>query len=254
MYHDIESFYRSKEWEAFRAGIIAQRVDPSTGSTLCSHCGKPIVRRGDIILHHIEELTPENVLLPEKSLSPENVEIVCLDCHNREHKRFGYHHGGTNRARREVVVVCGAPCAGKSTYVSAHAQRGDLVVDIDRIWEMVGLHPQYDKPDELKEIVFSIRDALFDAVKYRQGHWRTAWIIDGGATEGKRQRLLRRVGGEKIIFLSTPQAVCLERSKGKGVLWGDYVRNYFSQFDGVPDYAEKIDGENPTGEPTPGSL
>lgn len=37
-----------------------------------------------------------------------------------------------------VRVVTGPPCSGKSTYVDEHANRGDLVIDLDRIAYAVG--------------------------------------------------------------------------------------------------------------------
>ncbi len=74
-----KAFYKSKEWERCRAGYIKY-----VGG-LCERC----LSRGDIvpglIVHHKCYLTPENITDPATTLSYDNLELLCLDCHNKEH-------------------------------------------------------------------------------------------------------------------------------------------------------------------------
>ena len=74
-----KAFYKSKEWERCRAGYIKY-----VGG-LCERC----LSRGDIdpglIVHHKCYLTPENITDPAITLSYDNLELLCLDCHNKEH-------------------------------------------------------------------------------------------------------------------------------------------------------------------------
>jgi 5-methylcytosine-specific restriction endonuclease McrA len=52
---------------------------------ICERCGKPAE-----IAHHKVYLTAANVLDPEISLNPKQLEAVCLACHNEIH----YGNGG----------------------------------------------------------------------------------------------------------------------------------------------------------------
>ena len=47
-----EQFYKSKQWESFRKVIIADRSD-ADGFVHCAHCGKPILHKYDLIVHHV---------------------------------------------------------------------------------------------------------------------------------------------------------------------------------------------------------
>ena len=76
-----KAFYRSKAWEICRAGYISYRRG------LCEDClANGIYTPGDTV-HHIIELTPDNINDPEISLSWDNLRLVCRDCHAKEHKR-----------------------------------------------------------------------------------------------------------------------------------------------------------------------
>ena len=72
-------FYKSKEWQRCRASYIS-----SVGG-LCERClKKGIVRPGKIV-HHKEYISVENITDPIILLNPDNLEYVCLECHNRIH-------------------------------------------------------------------------------------------------------------------------------------------------------------------------
>lgn len=70
-------FYQSKAWRKCRAGYIAERRAIDGG--LCERCRQV----PGYIVHHKVWLTPQNINNPDISLCHDNLEYVCLDCHNR---------------------------------------------------------------------------------------------------------------------------------------------------------------------------
>ena len=123
-----EQFYKSKQWEAFRKVIIEQRID-ADGYVHCCECGKPILQKYDLIIHHKQELSEANVNDVMVALNPDNVECICFKCHNKIHERFTEGHGATAKpVRKHVYIVYGSPAAGKSTWVHSVASQYDLVV------------------------------------------------------------------------------------------------------------------------------
>ena len=69
------SFYNSGAWKAVRREVL--RRDHYT----CKHC----YRRASEV-HHIIELTPDNLHDHTVSLNPDNLEALCHDCHTKETK------------------------------------------------------------------------------------------------------------------------------------------------------------------------
>ena len=67
-------FYHSTAWKRLSRAFLLSR------NYICERCGKPAE-----IAHHRRYLTAENVLNPDVSLNPDNLEALCLDCHNTEH-------------------------------------------------------------------------------------------------------------------------------------------------------------------------
>lgn len=223
----LQAFYKSRVWEKFVECLRADRAGPD-GLVICEHCGRPILRKYDCIGHHTEELTDDNVDNVSVSLNPDNVVLLHFRCHNEIHKRFGY----AVRAVQRVYIVYGAPCAGKSAFVSEVAEPGDLVVSMDRLWAAIRADKcgQYEKPAELKQNIFGLRDLLIDMIRVRRGRWDNAYIIGGYPLQGERERLAEIVGADKIIFVDTPKDVCLLRAKEKSDEWTQYVENWFDRY------------------------
>ena len=69
-------FYNSAAWLKCRADYI------SKVNGLCERCPKPTE---GLILHHKIELTPDNINDPNVALNQDNLEFLCLDCHNAIH-------------------------------------------------------------------------------------------------------------------------------------------------------------------------
>ena len=230
-----KQFYKSKKWEAFRQVVIDQHTD-ADGFVHCAECGKPIINKYDLIIHHQQELSEDNVDDAMIALNPDKVQCVCFKCHNKLHDRWQGGNGGWKPAKKHVYIVYGAPCAGKSTWVLGTATADDLVVDMDSIWQMISINDRYDKPAALKAVAFQIRDTLYDIIKYRSGRWQDAYIITGGALKGDRERLQQRVGADDMIFIDTPIEVCLRRLSDRKMtdeqkdLWKSFIVDYFHKF------------------------
>ncbi len=243
-----QQFYKSKKWLDFRKVIVAQRTD-ADGYVHCADCGKPIVKPYDLIIHHKQELSEANVNDATIALNPANVEIVCFRCHNKEHERFGFNRTSAGRnVKKHVYIVYGSPCSGKSSWVSEVADPEDLVVDLDNIWQMVSINKPFEKPAALRSVVFQIRDALYDVIKYRSGKWHNAYVITGGALQGDRDRLQQRIGADDLIFIDTTQEECVKRIQLKfddplmRAKWYEYIVDWFQQYQ--PEYEHPPTMEN----------
>lgn len=232
----LQEFYKSKAWEAFRMVVINNRTNPD-GFVHCAVCGKPILKPYDLIVHHKQELTEANVNDAMISLNPDNVECVHFRCHNKLHERFGYNKTSAGRnVRKHVYIVYGSPCAGKSTWVHENATQNDLIVDLDNIWQMISINDRYVKPVTLRSVVFQMRDAMYDVIRYRSGKWHNAYIITGGALKGDRDRLMQRLAADDCIFIDTSQKECINRAilrdlpEGQLDEWIKYINNWFETY------------------------
>ena len=74
-----QAFYHSTDWKKCR------KAYKSFAGGLCERCwAKGIVRPGKIV-HHKEYITKDNIDDIKILLSFDNLELLCMDCHNKEH-------------------------------------------------------------------------------------------------------------------------------------------------------------------------
>lgn len=223
-YAILKSFYDSEEWQKFRLNIFVER------GRVCETCGKTIIDSKECEVDHYPiELTPENVRDVTISLNPENVKVRCHNCHNKRHNRFGF------SSNHRVYIVFGPPLSGKHTYVQGNIQRGDIVADMDRLYEAVSTLPSYDKPDNLLQNVFGLFNLLIDNIKTRFGKWNNAWIIGGYADKYKREKLANDLGAE-LVFCDVSREECLRRLETdedrlyRKDEWRGYIEKWFDGY------------------------
>lgn len=222
----LSTFYQSDEWKRFRENVIAERLTED-GLTIDEVTGKPIFKRFDIILHHKEHLTEENVNDYNISLNPDNVQIV-------SHRTHNLIHGNNYSGRREVYLVYGAPLSGKSTYLDSVRQSGDLIVDVDRIRQCVSGEATHIIHPKLNALVFEIRNMLLDAVRVRKGKWIRAYIIGGYPLATERKRLCAETGAVEV-FVEASKEECFERLEAEPDnrdkdLWRKYIEEWFERY------------------------
>lgn len=224
---NLETFYKSKEWEKLVERLRIERVNES-GELICEYCGNPIVRKYDCIGHHKIELNEENVQDAEISLNPDNIVLIHFRCHNMIHQRFeGF--------RQKVYLVYGAPCSGKSEFIRKTAFEDDLVVDIDRIYDAISNGGRYSKErnrrtNRIKQNAFGVRDCLYDQIRTRTGRWRNAYIVGGFPLRNDRDRLCDLLRAEPVYIQATKEE-CIERAiKERPDNWIGFINEWFENF------------------------
>lgn len=227
MFTSLSQFYNSTEWRTLRQRLIAERANPEDGILYCEHSGVPLLRSYDIVAHHVQPLTRQNVNDYSISLNPSNIMLVSQRAHNEIHARFGY------TTQRKVYIVTGAPCSGKTTFALENKGNSDLIVDVDNIWEAV-TGKRYYKPNALKAIVFAMRDTLLETVRTRAGSWEKCYIVTGLPLAAERERMLKLYDAE-LIHIDTDKETCLQRlyadEKRRDCVkeWEGYINDYFTR-------------------------
>ncbi|MGJ9383223.1 HNH endonuclease [Salipaludibacillus sp. CF4.18] len=80
-------FYNSNAWRKCRQAYFLSHYG------LCERCSN-----SGKIVHHVVYISPANINDPSITLNHENLELLCQDCHNREH------HGSGEELIRDDVM------------------------------------------------------------------------------------------------------------------------------------------------------
>lgn len=222
--------YKTKEFLQVKEIIKAERTNED-GEILCEMCGKPIYSSYDMICHHKEEITTENMNNPSVTINKSNLQLVHRKCHDEHHNRFSV-------IQRKTIFVHGNICSGKTSYVRSIATSNDLIVDMDSIWQMISNCRRYEKPNRLKSVVFAVRECLYDQVRNArmQNGWINTYIISSEARAMERKRLYQKLGVDEVIHIDTPMETCLERlyndDERKHVISENekYIREYAERY------------------------
>ena len=86
------AFYKSTAWKACRAAYVKQK------GGLCERCLARGLAVPGVIVHHKTHITLETINDPTVTLNPDNLELLCRDCHGDQHRGF---------ERRWTVDECG---------------------------------------------------------------------------------------------------------------------------------------------------
>jgi len=243
-YESTAQFYRSEPWQACKAQVLHERTK-ADGAIYCEHCGRLILKgfnpnannnAGAIVFHHKIPLNAYNVNDASISINPANIAVLHWACHNEVHGRFG-HGGGNNIPEKKVYLITGAPLSGKTTWARERSAEGDIILDIDDLWQAISGQPRYTKPNSLKPIVFAARDEIKGLIARGAGTWRNAFIIEGLPAKMDRQRETERYKAHntEIITMNTEQAECLARlhanPNGRNVKdYETYIAQYFARW------------------------
>ena len=226
-FNSLAQFYNSDVWRDLRLLIMNERA--RNGVIYDEYNGEPIYKPFDVVAHHKQEITMQNVNDVSISLNPDNIMLVSHRSHNAIHARFGFGN------YKKIYYVYGAPCSGKSTFVQSVKGNSDLIIDIDLIWQALNGGNKYEKPDSLKSAVFAVRDLLFEKAKQRAGTWQRCYISEGGAGKAERERRINALGAEPI-FVQASKEQCINNLMQDNERiavreqWIEYINKWFDVY------------------------
>lgn len=211
----LKAFYSSKVWRDLTYKLKVERGGKSERS------GDRPLHFSGLIGHHKIALTEQNVDIAEIALNPDNIEIITFAEHNAEHRRFG--------TKSNVYIIYGSPFAGKRQMVKDMMQQGDIVLDIDSLWQAVTYGD--DKPNGIKYNVFKLRDCLLDQIKTRYGKWVDAYVIGGYPDKYERERVSEEFNA-KLIYCESTKEKCINRfiESGKPEVWLGYIEEWWRKY------------------------
>ena len=97
-----QAFYGTQKWKDIRR---AYRKSVGGLCERCLACG--VIRPGKFV-HHKIHMTDENMDDPTIALSFDNLELLCIECHAKEHDshRYTVDVNGGCHCKREAPLVC----------------------------------------------------------------------------------------------------------------------------------------------------
>ena len=109
-----------------------------------------------------------------------------------------------------VTLICGPPCAGKTTYAQTHAKPGDLIVDWDLIAQRLGSPTTHTHRRIYRQRADAEVRRLCDEIK--AGLHPTAWVIRSLPDPHQRQQWAASLGA-RVVLLDEPDHVLTQRAR-----------------------------------------
>lgn len=76
-----KAFYKSAAWKSCRESYYRSK------GGLCEDCLERGIITSGAEVHHVQELTPDNIMDPNITLSWDNLRLLCHDCHAKRHAK-----------------------------------------------------------------------------------------------------------------------------------------------------------------------
>lgn len=131
------------------------------------------------------------------------------------------------------VIVAGAPCAGKSTYVWEKTEPGDLVYDFDTLHQSLSGLNSHAHSEAIRPYVLAARDAVFAQL---ETHLQQPFLaITSSPKKTAVEALAARLSAE-IVFLDVSLDEAHRRADidSRPEVWHAYIDNWFSNSDFIP--------------------
>jgi 5-methylcytosine-specific restriction protein A len=203
----VAKWYAKQSWRNLRLKIL------NAAGWKCSACGADLKTvRWQAQVDHIHELGKH----PDLAMVRANLRALCLKCHNKRHERDRIASLEQTSPRPKhlpkpgctVIMVCGPPGSGKSTYADQHKGPLDTVIDFDRIAAEYGFE-RGQCPVSMLGVILAERNRRIAELEHAPSSHK-AWVILHGASKTLRNWWQAKLGAADVVVL-TPAKPELER-------------------------------------------
>jgi hypothetical protein len=194
--------YDTQRWREHRLHFLQS-------NPLCVHCSmKGKVTAANVVDHIIPVRVDDSI----NFFDSDNHQSLCESCHNRKSQteRFGkWYERREKGTHTEVLIVNGPPASGKTTWVTKHKQEGDLILDLDTIWQALTGLPLYEKPVQLNPVVFAVRDTILDSIGQMPGLKRAIILTTNTRTPAMIAFMNRHRC--QVVDMDADEQTCIDR-------------------------------------------
>ena len=113
----------------------------------------------------------------------------------------------------DIKIVAGAPGAGKNTFVNRSFQNGDILIDLDKIYEAISnTNSHCEKDSEILKVALKVRGFLYEYIR-RYVKNRNVWVIACLPNGRKREMLSRSLRDAKVYLIKSTAEQCIKNIK-----------------------------------------
>ncbi|SEG44723.1 Predicted ABC-type ATPase [Thermomonospora echinospora] len=116
-----------------------------------------------------------------------------------------------------LTVVVGPPCSGKTTYVQAHAQDGDIVIDLDLIAQALGSPVTHGHADAITRTAQAARRAAITTAIRQHHRGARVWIVECDPSRQRRAEYHR--AGARFVPMQASRAELHRRAADRPPHW-----------------------------------
>lgn len=222
-----DRFYSRAPWKRVRD--LALDAGPMCSDPFGTHARE----RAIVPAAEVDHIIPRHQR-PDLSYTLSNLQPLCSRCHSRKTRMEMAGETPPCRAGR-VVILAGPPGAGKTSEALRLMEKGDLIIDLDRILAALTCCPPGEHPATwlgeslrlqllplgLEVMEFAMRQA---ALLRAQGWARTMYVVGMMGSPEDRRRFAEKIGAEDVRVLAVPAEECKRRLRADPSRQGDLSR------------------------------